>query len=103
MGKRYLSNNQLKGYQRRKQKHQHVPKDSKPWAKKISSLSDLNYSVYIIYMNEKVGYLGVYPNGNFNYSIIKDDVDENQILCFINEYISNKHRNSYSTKEGILK
>lgn len=53
-----------------------------------NSLSTKRYHVYSIRTSEEViGYLGVFRNGCFNYSIITDDIPSEQVLALIKKYI----------------
>lgn len=61
---------------------------SKFTIEKLISLSDLNYWVFrIIHTEERIGYLGVRPNGKFKYSLTTSDFSQKQVLCFIEDYI----------------
>lgn len=74
----------------KKQKEQAIlPKEtSELTIEKMLSLSDRDYSIYyIISAKEKVGYLGVYPSGKFNYSIIQEDANEDEIMIRIRNFI----------------
>ena len=54
----------------------------------ILALSDRNYNVNHIVSNEQViGHLGVFANGRFRYSLTQDDIDESEVLLFLETYI----------------
>lgn len=72
-------------------------------AEKLSSLSNVDYSVYyIVDKSIKIGYLGVFKNGKFNYSIIEDNVDESIFLTFCNSFVQKEFNISpFSSKKRI--
>lgn len=73
-----------------KEARQKAQVEASPKLELNSFLTYGNYSVYYIVSNTLIGYLGVFSNGNFNYSIIEEDFDESQILIFIKDFIQEK-------------
>ena len=54
----------------------------------ILALSNRNYNVnYIVSNKQTIGYLGVFADGRFRYSLNQDDMDETEILLSIKTYI----------------